>query len=90
MHITQARTPTKTASARTIKRRCTQMQAIREMVSQEESSALLRRELDYLDTSDRQILLQEAGIVSTIGPGEALAIKAGLGMPWSKLRVLRR
>eukprot|EP00731_Ephydatia_muelleri_P009881 Em0005g467a len=84
-----ARTPTKTASARTIKRRCMQMQNIREVVSQEESSALLRRELDYLSTSDRQILLQEAGVVSAIGPGEALAIKAGLGMPWSKLRVLR-
>eukprot|EP00731_Ephydatia_muelleri_P033549 Em0032g11a len=52
-----ARTPTKTASARTIKRRCMQMQNIREVVSQEESSALLRRELDYLSTSDRQILL---------------------------------
>ncbi|KAL5474479.1 hypothetical protein EMCRGX_G026430 [Ephydatia muelleri] len=62
---------------------------IREIVSQEESSALLRRELDYLSTSDRQILLQQAGIVSAIGAGEALAIKAGLGMPWSKLRVLR-
>ncbi|KAL5500757.1 hypothetical protein EMCRGX_G012357 [Ephydatia muelleri] len=62
MHITQAHTPTKTASARTIKRRCMQMQNIREV----------------------------AGIVSAIGPGEALAIKAGLGMPWSKLRVLRR
>ena len=59
-------------------------------MSQEESSTFLRRELDYLSTSDRQILLQEAGIVSAIGPGEALAIKAGLGMPWSKLRVLRR
>ena len=90
MHITQARTPTRTASARTIKRRCTQMQTIREMVSQEESSALLRREMDNLDPSDRQILLQEAGIVSEIGPGEALAIKASLGMPWSQLRVLRR
>eukprot|EP00731_Ephydatia_muelleri_P002959 Em0001g2959a len=89
MHITKARTPTKTASARTIKRRCMQMQNIREVVSQEESSTLLRRELDYLSTSDQQILLQEAGIVSAIGPGEALAIKAGLGMPWSKLRVLR-
>ena len=90
MHITQAHTPTKTASARTIKRRCTQMQAIRELVNQLESLALLRRELDYLDTCDRQKLLLEAGIVSAIGPGEALAINAGLGIPWSKLRVLRR
>ena len=66
------------------------MQAIRKIVSQDESSALLQRELDHLDASDRQKLLVEAGIVNTIGPGEALAIKAGLGIPWSKLRVLRR
>ena len=90
MHITQARTPTKTASAITIKHRCIQMQNIREVVSQEESSALLQRVLDYLSTSDRQILWQEAGNISAIGLGEALAIKAGLGMPWSKLRVVRR
>ena len=51
-------------------------------MSQEESSALLRRELDYLSTSDRQILLQEAGIVRAIGAGEALAIKS---WPWNAM-----
>eukprot|EP00731_Ephydatia_muelleri_P023365 Em0015g948a len=81
--------PARLPRQQVIKRRCIHMLNIREVVSQEESSALLRRELDYLSTSDWQILLQEAGIVSAIGPGEALAIYAGLGMPWSKLRVLR-
>eukprot|EP00731_Ephydatia_muelleri_P017323 Em0010g421a len=40
--------------------------------------------------AERQTLLQEAGLVSTVGAGEAVAIKAGLGLPWAKLRVLRR
>ncbi|KAL5463613.1 hypothetical protein EMCRGX_G032527 [Ephydatia muelleri] len=55
-----------------------------------ESSALLRRELDYLDEAEKQKLLQQAGIVCKIGPQDALAIKADLGVPWAKLRYLRR
>ena len=91
MKITQPRTSTFTASARTIKRRCIEMQTVREVVSQGESSALLRRELHYLSDTDRQALLNEASVVSRIGaPQEALAIKAGMGMPWAKLRLLRR
>lgn len=88
--ITQAGTPTGTASARMIKRHCIEMQTIRGVLSQGESSTLLRKEVDYLSDAERQALLKEAGIVSSIGAGEALAIKAGLGLPWAKLRVLRR
>ena len=66
------------------------MQTIRGVLSQGESSTLLRKEVDYLSDAERQALLKEAGIVSSIGAGEALAIKAGLGLPWAKLRVLRR
>ena len=90
MRITHARTPTGTASARTMKRRCKEMQMVRDVVSQGESSALLCKELHYLALAERQTLLQEAGLVSTVGAGEALAIKAGLGLPWAKLRMLRR
>ena len=62
MKITQPRTSTFTASARTIKGRCIEMQTVREVVSQGESSALLRRELHYLSDTDRQALLNEAGV----------------------------
>ena len=58
------------------------------MVSQGEFSALLRRELHYLSDTDRQALLNEAGVVSRIGAQEALAIKAGMRMLWVKLRLL--
>ena len=90
MKITQPHTSTFAASARTIKRRCIEMQTVREVVSQGESSALLRRELHYLSDTDRQALLNEASVVSRIGAQEALAIKAGMGMPWAKLRLLQR
>ncbi|KAL5517069.1 hypothetical protein EMCRGX_G002537 [Ephydatia muelleri] len=61
----------------------------RQQVPGPSSADACRCKTSEKNTSDRQILLQEAGIVSAIGLGEALAIKAGLEMPWSKLRVLR-
>ena len=73
-----------------LKHSSTMPKLVREMVSQGESSALLRRELHYLSDTDRQALLNEAGVVSRIGAQEALAIKAGMGMPLAKLRLLRR
>ena len=66
------------------------MHSARDAISMGESSALLRRELDYLDEAEKQKLLQQAGIVCNIGPQDALAIKADLGVPWAKLRYLRR
>ena len=41
---------------------------------------------------ERTALLQKAGISSTIaiGAAEVLVIKAGLVIPWNKLRLLRR
>ena len=65
------------------------MKAIRDTVSKGEPSALFQQELNYLDEAERQQLLQEAGIV-TVNAGQALAMKAGLGIPWRKLRYLRR
>ena len=85
MQITNVHTPIGTASARTIKHRCMEMQTLRGIVSQGESFSLFHKELDTLSDADREKLLTEAGIVNTIGAGEALAIKAGLGLPWTKL-----
>ena len=90
MQITKPRIPTHSASARTVKRRSMEMHSARDAISMGESSTLLRRELDYLDEAEKQKLLQQAGIVCKIGPQDALAIKADLGVPWAKLRYLRR
>ena len=90
MNITHTCTLTFMPSARTVKCQCMEIQTVREVVSHGKSSALLRRELHYLSDTDRQALLNEAGVVSRIGAQEALAIMAGIGMPWAKLRLLRR
>ena len=68
------------------------MQSIRSIISGGDSSALIQREVLTLTDKEHQSLLDEAGISSSreIGAAEILAIKAGLAMPWNKLRLLRQ
>ena len=65
---------------------------MRSIVSGGEPSALIQNEVLALNDEERRALLQKAGISSTIaiGAAEGLAIKAGLVIPWNKLRLLRR
>ena len=54
------------------------------------ATALIQREVLTLSDEERRAL-DKAGILSTIEIGaETLAIKAGLAIPWNKLRLLRR
>lgn len=66
------------------------MEAVRDSVSKGEPNALFQNELNYLDEAERHELLKQAGIVCTVSTGQALAIKAELGIPWEKLRKLRK
>ena len=68
------------------------MQRIRSIVSGGEASVLIQKEVLTLSDEERQCLLATAGISSSIeiGPAQVLAIKAGLAIPWNKLRLLRR
>ena len=50
----------------------------------------LRSEIRCLSKEERQDLLRSAGLPVVIPPDHALAIKADLSIPWSKLRVIRR
>ena len=65
---------------------------MRSIVSGGEPSALIQNEVLVLNDEEIRALLQKAGISSTIaiGAAEVLAIKAGLVIPWNKLRLLRR
>ena len=47
-------------------------------------------ELKAADYDERQKILKEAGITPEISPGEGLAMKAELALPWRKLQHLRR
>ena len=92
MHVTRAHQETTAACSRTVKTRCFQMQKIRGIVSGGEPSALIQKEVLILSDEERRSLLDKAGISSSIelGAAEVLAIKAGLAIPWNKLRLLRR
>ena len=69
------------------------MQMIRSVLSAEEPTALIQREVLTLSDDEKELYWPDkAGILSTIeiGAAETLAIKAGLAIPWNKLRLLRR
>ena len=66
------------------------MSNVRQIMAKGETSVLLRNELDYLDSAERELLLKQAGIISHNGATQALALKAGIGMPWTALVLGRR
>ena len=92
MQVTKAKQQTTSTCSRTTKIRCSEMQRIQSIVSGGEASALIQKEVLTLSDEERQCLLATAGISSSIeiGPAQVLAIKAGLAIPWNKLRLLRR
>ena len=54
------------------------MSNVRQIMAKGETSVLLRNELDYLDSAERELLLKQAGIISHIGATQALTLKAGI------------
>ena len=67
------------------------MQTARSIVSGREPSDLMEKEVLTLSDEERKSLLQKAGITNVaIDSAQVLAIKAGLAIPWNKMRLLRR
>ena len=67
------------------------MQTSRSIVSGGEPSVLMEKEVLSLSDEERKSLLQKAGIMNiAIDSAQVLAIKAGLAIPWNKMRLLRR
>ncbi|KAL5470661.1 hypothetical protein EMCRGX_G028663 [Ephydatia muelleri] len=75
VQITRPHKSSESASRKTLKRRCTEMSNVRQIMAKGETSVLLRNELDYLDSAERELLLKQAGIISHIGATQALALK---------------
>ena len=74
-----------------VKTRCTEMQTVRSIISGGESSVLMENEVLTLSDEERKSLLQTAGISNiAIGSAEVLAIKAGMAIPWNRMRLLRQ
>lgn len=92
--ITHPRVQSTAAHAKTRKRRAQQMTTIREKVSggSESSQVQMAVELQHISKEERNKILKDAGLSLPEEPstGQVLAMKSDLGIPWCKLRVLRR
>ena len=68
------------------------MSHVCDIVSGGGASTLLKNKIKWLSDKEKQHLLVELGIAMDINvsAGQGLAIKAGLAIPWHKLRQYRR
>ncbi len=71
-------------------RRTDVLRSVRDLTSEGESSSQLAAEVNSLTQEEREALLGQACLPITISTNHALAMKADLGIPWNKLRILRR
>ncbi len=93
MSVPQCRVSSSEACRRTIQRRAHCLSTIRTAISGgsgEDTVTQLRSDIRCLSKEERQELLRSAGLPIVIPSDHALALKADLSIPWSKLRVIRR
>lgn len=84
--------PSSQATPRTLLTRTRELNRHRETVSGGDNSFQLAKEVRACTLEEREQILTELhnGIKVVIPTCHALAIKADLGIPWSKLRAIRR
>ena len=75
-------------SKRTLSRRTKSVESYRESIGGDVNVHAL--ELRHLAKQERQEILKCSGLTLEVPPGEGLAMKSDLGIPWNKLRHLRR
>ena len=77
-------------SNRTLQRRVSQVKRFHATISGGDPKPLIAAEMKQIPKAERQALMKEAGFKLEVPEGEGLALKASLGIPWNKLRHLRR
>lgn len=84
--------PSSQATRKTVLDRTKELNQHRDVVSGGEHSFQLAREVKACSLEERENILMElqSGIKVVIPTSHALAMKADLGIPWSKLRAIRR
>ena len=91
VRITTPRVESRVASNRTLKRRSSEIEQVRDLVSKGSSMEQLKFEVKGLTKEERENLLDFALSSPLVIPCEdVLAMKADLSITWSKLRDLRR
>ena len=73
-----------------MRRRSHEIANLRKIVSKDDSTVQLQREIQVMPREERKQLLKEANFEAEIPPDHGLAMKADLCLLWNKLRVLRR
>ena len=63
---------------------------VREVVSGGDCNRQLQLEVKRLPHEDRLELLRNAGLNLHVPEGQGLAMKCDVGLPWNKLRALRK
>ncbi len=90
MQVPGCRIASGEASSRTVKRRAGVLETVREVTSGGDGTSQLAAEVNCLTKVQREELLQQVQLPLAIPVDHALAMKADLSIPWTKLRVLRR
>ena len=91
MKVTRGQVPSQEAAERTLRQRTTELRQARSVVSASSCAAQQADELKRLRKDEQQRLLEEAGLCPCgTQHGAALAMKCDLGLPWYRLRKLRR
>ena len=93
MKITKPRVDSETACRRTTKLRTQQLGKHRHLISGGSDMIQLQDEVKACTPAEREMLLEDltkGGFKVAVLTEQALALKADLDIPWSKLRVVRR
>ncbi|XP_048588874.1 E3 ubiquitin-protein ligase TRIM39-like [Nematostella vectensis] len=92
-HVPRPRTNSSSASSKTVQRRASVVETLRQQISGGERDDILRQkkaEMQRMGQEERETIAQEAGLKIEVPEGQGLAMKADIGIPWNKLRELKR
>ena len=91
MRVTAPRVDTSTASTKTVKNRTKEIGSFRTQITGGKGKQRqLADEMRGLDTGEREELLAVFSTKVSVTADDTLAMKAGLMIPWTKLRAMRR
>ncbi len=90
MPVKACRVRSSEACSKTIANRTQTLNQLRTSITGGDTGVQLKSELRALTKEQREEVLQSAGLPIQIPPDHALAMKAGLALPWGKMRVISR
>ena len=90
MQVPGCQIPSTEASSRTVKRRAEVLESVWEIATGGDSTSQFAAEVNYLSQVQLEEILQQVQLPLVIPANHALAMKADLAIPWTKLRILRR